>query len=456
MNPGGVRIRVIRAIRVIRVIRVIHGYNSRRGQPHVPDALAGHSRLQERGEPPAAARRARGVRRTVRGHDLEVVFVVDGSPDGSLRILQERLPSWRVRDAARRAQSRNFGSFAAIAAGLQQGRGDYFAVISADLQEPPELVRRVPPPDGRRRGRRRVRSPHRPRRSARVARAVARCFWRLYRRFVVPDMPKGGVDMFGCTRQVRDHVVAMREVNTNLIALLFWLGFRRAFVPYERRARLEGRSAWTFGRKLRYALDSVFNFTDLPIRALLAARHRRHGVRDRRRASPCSSGWYTGRVPVLGYTPLMLVITFFGGLTALGLGIIGPVPVAVAAERAQPAELRRARPRTPSTAGAPERALRSDRRQELVVVADVVGRIVGLRREHQEHRVGGVTGTGPPRPAAAGTARGSGSSSTISSPSSPSSTTTVTEPRTQTRNCWQRRCACSPRTSLPGTSKTMK
>ena len=128
--------------------------------------------------------------------------------------------------------------------------------------------------------------------------------------------------MFGCTRAVRDHVAEMREVNTNLIALLFWLGFRRAFVPYERLARREGRSAWTFGRKLRYALDSVFAFTDLPIRALLLL-----GTAGTTFAIVAALtvfvGWSTGHVPVLGYTPLMLVITFFGGVTALGLGIIG-------------------------------------------------------------------------------------------------------------------------------------
>ena len=114
----------------------------------------------------------------------------------------------------------------------------------------------------------------------------------------------------------------MKEVNTNLIALLFWLGFRRAFVPYDRRARVEGRSAWTFARKVRYALDSVFAFTDLPIRALLFL-----GAIGTTFAFVAGvtvfAGWWLGRIPVLGYTPLMLVITFFGGLTALGLGITG-------------------------------------------------------------------------------------------------------------------------------------
>jgi glycosyltransferase involved in cell wall biosynthesis len=254
------------------------------------------------------------------GSDLEFVFVVDGSPDACGRILGERLRAWPIR-AQLVELSRNFGSFAAITAGLQQARGEYLAVISADLQEPLELVLDF----------------HRLLSSGetditlgyRTSRAdpwgshlFSDGFWSLYRRFVVRDMPKGGVDVFGCTREVRDRLLDMKEVQTNLIALLFWLGFRRTFVPYERRARLEGRSAWTFGRKLRYALDSVFAFTDLPIRALLVL-----GAGGTTFAVLAGvtvfAAWALGHVPVLGYTPLMLVITFFGGLTALGLGIIG-------------------------------------------------------------------------------------------------------------------------------------
>jgi hypothetical protein len=128
--------------------------------------------------------------------------------------------------------------------------------------------------------------------------------------------------VFGCTRGVRDHLLELKEINTNLIALLLWLGFRRRFVPYQRRPRVEGQSGWTFGRKLRYALDSVFSFTDLPIRVLLLL-----GVIGIVFAVVAGAtvfiAWSSGRVPVLGYTPLMLVITFFGGLTALGLGIVG-------------------------------------------------------------------------------------------------------------------------------------
>ena len=81
--------------------------------------------------------------------------------------------------------------------------------------------------------------------------------------------------MFGCTREVRDRLVELKEIQTNLVAQLLWLGFRRAFVPYERRPRLEGSSGWTAGKKFRYALDSIFAFTDLPIRNLYYPDHGR-------------------------------------------------------------------------------------------------------------------------------------------------------------------------------------
>jgi glycosyltransferase involved in cell wall biosynthesis len=252
--------------------------------------------------------------------DLEVVFVVDGSPDRSLQILQERLPRWPVKSQLIEL-SRNFGSFAAIAAGLRAARGDYMAVLAADLQEPPELIlefhRALEAGEaevvlGYRTGRA----------DPWLTRFLSHAFWGLYRRFVVPDMPRGGIDVFGCTRQVRDHLAALDEVHTNLIALVLWLGFRRKFIPYERRARQEGRSAWTIGRKLRYAVDSVFSFTDLPVRALLFL-----GAAGMTFAVVAGltvlAMWSLGRIPVLGYTPLMLMITFFGGLTALGMGIIG-------------------------------------------------------------------------------------------------------------------------------------
>ena len=135
-------------------------------------------------------------------------------------------------------------------------------------------------------------------------------------------MPAGGVDVFGCTRQVRDRLLSLRESHTNLIALLLWLGYRQVFVPYQRLERLEGTSSWTFARKLRYSVDSIFNFTDLPIRFLLGA-----GVLGTSAsllvAAVVLISRLLGLIEVPGYTPIILTITFFGGLMTLGLGIIG-------------------------------------------------------------------------------------------------------------------------------------
>jgi glycosyltransferase involved in cell wall biosynthesis len=251
---------------------------------------------------------------------LEAVFVVDGSPDRSLEILRAALPTWEV-PAQVIELSRNFGSFAAIAAGLRHGQGDCFAVIAADLQEPPDLVVRFERLLSSREAD--VVFGYRERRADPfLSRVLAGIFWGFYRRFVVPDMPKGGIDVFGCTRQVRDCIVDLKEANSSLVALLLWVGFRRAFVSYDRQARRDGRSAWTFGRKFRYAIDSVFNFTDLPIKVLLALGSLAT-ILAAAGAVVVLLAWGYGLVPVLGYTPLMLAVISFGGLTALGLGIVG-------------------------------------------------------------------------------------------------------------------------------------
>lgn len=121
---------------------------------------------------------------------------------------------------------------------------------------------------------------------------------------------------------VRDQVLRFREVNTNLIAQLFSLGFRRRYVGYERAARRGGASAWTLAQRVEYCLDSIFNFTDLPVRFLLAA-----GSLGSALAAIAAvvvlAAKLRGNVQVPGYTPIVLAILFFGGLITLGLGVLG-------------------------------------------------------------------------------------------------------------------------------------
>jgi glycosyltransferase involved in cell wall biosynthesis len=253
-------------------------------------------------------------------HRLEVVFVVDGSPDGSWAYLCAALPR-RAFPTRLCLLSRNFGSFSAIRAGLGLARGEHAAVMAADLQEPPELVAEFfrvleqEPVDvvlGVRAGRS---DPF-------FTRLSSQLFWALYRRSVQRDMPPGGVDVFACNRAFRERLLALEETSTSLVGQVLWLGFRRKLVPYERRARRHGTSAWTLKKRLRYLADSVFAFTDLPIRLLvgLGALGLTVALGLGLVVLGARLAGYT-RVP--GYTATVLAIVFFAGLNSLGLGILG-------------------------------------------------------------------------------------------------------------------------------------
>jgi glycosyltransferase involved in cell wall biosynthesis len=251
---------------------------------------------------------------------LEVVFVVDGSPDGSLLLLRRLLPESGLR-AQLVTLSRNYGSFSAIRAGLAVARGEYVAVMAADLQEPVSLVEDIFTQLGT--GEYDVAVGVRVgRQDPAVSSAASRAFWAFYRRYVQKDLPAGGVDMFGCTRQVVTELLRLEESNTSLVGLLYWLGFRRAEVPYERQEREHGSSGWTLRKKLRYMNDSIFSFTDLPITLLITAGLL--GVVGSLLAGiVVFLGWASGNVQVAGYTPLMLALFLMCSLILLALGIVG-------------------------------------------------------------------------------------------------------------------------------------
>ena len=251
---------------------------------------------------------------------LEVVFVIDGSPDRCHEILSRELPAQPFA-ATLVLLSRNFGSFAAVRAGLERARGRCFAVMAADLQEPPELAARMfellqtEPVDV-------VVGVRSARDDPALQRWQASLFWAAYRRWVVPQMPPGGVDVFACNLAFRDALLALEERRSSLIAQIFWLGFRRASVPYERLERRHGQSAWTWRKKVSYLADSVFAFTDLPVRLLT-----RVGALGLLVASALGIavlfGKLAGLIAVPGYAMTLIAILFFGALNLLSLGIVG-------------------------------------------------------------------------------------------------------------------------------------
>ncbi|MDH3314518.1 MAG: glycosyltransferase family 2 protein [Gammaproteobacteria bacterium] len=251
---------------------------------------------------------------------LELVFVVDGSPDRSYETLRDALPAFPV-PSRLLLLTRNFGSFAAIRAGLEAGVGPFYAVMAADLQEPPSLIVKMhqallnDEADV-------VVGVRASRADPWFVRLPSRIFWGIYRRFVIQEMPPGGVDVFGCNQAFRDQLLQLSESHSSLIAQIFWLGFRRKTLSYERLARREGRSAWTLEKKVAYLMDSIFSFTDLPIRLLV----RVGGI------GAILSGLFGMVVVILrmlnwidvpGYAATMLGIIFFGTVNLMALGIIG-------------------------------------------------------------------------------------------------------------------------------------
>jgi glycosyltransferase involved in cell wall biosynthesis len=251
---------------------------------------------------------------------LEVVFVVDGSPDRSAEALAEGLSkanyAWQLIEL-----SRNFGSFAAIRQGLALASGRQFAVIAADLQEPPHLVEeffyRLDKGDVDL-----VVGVRASRNDPPVTKFLSRLYWRMYRTLIMREIPPGGVDVFGCNWAFREALMSLEERDSFLIGQLFWLGFRRGEVTYERRARTVGKSAWKLRRRWRHMLDSVFAFSDLPISVLLWL-----GALGTLVAVTATfilmAAWLSGLIQVRGYVPIMLAVMFFGSMLVFGQGIIG-------------------------------------------------------------------------------------------------------------------------------------
>lgn len=250
----------------------------------------------------------------------EVIFVVDGSPDDSYQVLSNELPKVSFRSQLLQ-HSRNFGSFAAIRTGLAAARGKSIGVMAADLQEPPELMVEfqrilasgsVDVAVGRRVSRE----------DPALATLSSRAFWALYRRTVVRDMPPGGVDVFGCTSSVARELVQLGEANSSLIAQLYWVGFRRAEIPYGRQLREVGSTGWTFRKKVTYLLDSVFSFTNLPLHLLLLTGSL--GTLVVVAVAIVVLGFaLAGAIEEPGYAPIMLAILFSTFLTITSIGIVG-------------------------------------------------------------------------------------------------------------------------------------
>ncbi|MEU9521919.1 glycosyltransferase family 2 protein [Streptomyces sp. NPDC048224] len=252
------------------------------------------------------------------GHDMEFVYVDDGSRDRTLSLLEQlaaRDP--RVRFVS---FSRNFGKEAALLAGLRHASGDTVVVMDADLQHPPELIERMVELHGQ--GYDQVLA-RRSRRGDRFARTLtARLYYRLVNRLVDVELVDGVGDFRLLSRRVVDAVLALTEYNRFSKGLFAWVGFPTTTFEYENAVREHGRSSWTLKSLLNYGLDGLLSFNNRPLRAAL------HLGMVLLTFAGLYTAWIVGAalvngVETPGYVTIITVVTALAGVQMVMLGVIG-------------------------------------------------------------------------------------------------------------------------------------
>jgi dolichol-phosphate mannosyltransferase len=250
-------------------------------------------------------------------HEYEIVFVDDGSKDASLQeilCLREQDPRVKVITF-----TRNFGQMAAMLAGFKEATGDAVVNISADLQDPVELI---PQMLEKWQGGSEIVICHRTDRSDTLfAKLVSRLAYAVLR-MSLPQIPPGGFDFVLMDRKVMDAFNAIDVRHRFFQGDLLWTGYRTSFIPYVRLKRTIGKSQYNFGKKLNNFLDAVLDASYLPIRfiSLLGVITSALGILY---SVSIVFAWLRGETPFTGWAPIMIVILLVGGLIMLMLGVIG-------------------------------------------------------------------------------------------------------------------------------------
>jgi len=248
--------------------------------------------------------------------DWEWVIIDDHSRDGTFGVI-ERLAvcDGRVRGIR---LSRNCGSHVAITCGLHHVTGEAAMMMSADLQDPPEMVSAML--ERWRGGAQVVWAARRRRSGTRIHAAFAALYYWMMRNMIgMKDMPSHGADFFLIDRAVIDAFRKFPERNVSVLALITWLGFRQEHLEYDKQPRAGGRSGWTLARKINLVVDSITGFSDFPIRFCSYG-----GL------TLMAVGVVTGIVGLLGlpglgaaFLLLVAVLVGLGGLQLFALGLVG-------------------------------------------------------------------------------------------------------------------------------------
>lgn len=195
--------------------------------------------------------------------EFEVLFINDGSADGTLRVLKE------LRSKDKRMKylsfSRNFGKEAAMYAGLEHAKGDYVAIMDADLQHPPAMLcdmyrgiveegfDSVAAKRMNREGEPKLRS------------FFSRKFYKLLSRLSKIEIVEGSVDYRLMTRQMVDAILKMSERNRFTKGIFAWVGFHTKWIPYQNVERAAGTTKWSFWKLFKYSLEGIIGFSTTPL-----------------------------------------------------------------------------------------------------------------------------------------------------------------------------------------------
>lgn len=252
--------------------------------------------------------------------EYELLFIDDGSKDDTLSVLKKLQKNDSHVNYF--SFSRNFGKEAAMYAGFCNAKGEYVAVMDADLQDPPsllpEMMEKLQSGEYDSVATRRVNRDGEPP----IRSWFARKFYQLINRISDADIVDGARDFRLMKREMVDAIIAMDEYNRFSKGIFGWVGFRTYWMPYENRERIAGNTKWNFWKLFKYAIDGIINFSQVP---LSIASWFGMGM------TMCSFLLLIIIVcrrlifgdPVAGWASTICIIIFIGGLQLFCLGIMG-------------------------------------------------------------------------------------------------------------------------------------
>lgn len=251
--------------------------------------------------------------------DYEVIFVDDGSRDGSgdeVERLHQKNPRHKLI-----ALSRNFGHQAALSAGMEFAEGDAVIMMDGDMQHPPEVI---PELIGKwREGFDIVYTVRNEMADAGILKKwSASGFYWLINQMTRTPIPAGAADFRLLDRTVVKELRKFKEQSPFLRGIVSWAGFRQTGISYAAAPRFAGRTGYSFGRMIRFAMDGITAFSSFPLRVATYMGFLVSGFSFVYGVYALLIGFFTERA-VTGWVSLMVVVLFLGGVQLITLGILG-------------------------------------------------------------------------------------------------------------------------------------